>query len=162
MFVCMYVCMDGWNLYKFTFLNQTSHTSPPWPGRDRRVCIDPKFLTSLTFRAVFLWGPLQNHGHKMAAGATIFRNTLIAVIPPGVCVVSPTLRCRRRRSHPRQLYIRDSMGVPLTSRKRHRSRRQSYPSQRRIPYSGRCLRHVTDITFNWATGPSVTALYPSF
>ena len=47
-------------------------------------------------------GPLQNHGHKMAAGATVFRDTLISVIPAGVRVTSPTLRCRRRRSHPRQ------------------------------------------------------------
>jgi hypothetical protein len=53
-------------------------------------------------------------------------------------------------------------GVPLMSRKRRRSRRQNHPPQRRIPYSGGCSRHVTDITFNWATGPSVTALYPSF
>ena len=53
-------------------------------------------------------------------------------------------------------------GVPLTSRKLHRSRRQSHPPQRRIPYSGGCSRHVTDITFNRAAGPSATALYPSF
>jgi len=51
---------------------------------------------------------------------------------------------------------------PLTSRKWHRSRRHIHPPQHRIPYSGGCLRHVTDITFNWATGPSATALYPSF
>jgi hypothetical protein len=53
-------------------------------------------------------------------------------------------------------------GVPLTSRKWRRSRSQSYPLQRRIPYSGGCLRHVTDITFNRTTGPSATALYPAF
>jgi len=38
----------------------------------------------------FLWGLLQNHGHKMAAGATVFRGTLISVIPAGVRVTSPT------------------------------------------------------------------------
>jgi len=48
-------------------------------------------------------------------------------------------------------------GVPLTWR-----RRQSHPPQRRMPYSGGCSRHVTDITFNRATGPSATALYTSF
>jgi len=53
-------------------------------------------------------------------------------------------------------------GVPLTSRIWCRNRRQSNPPQRRIPYSGGCSRHVTDITFNRATGPSATALYPSF
>jgi hypothetical protein len=45
--------------------------------------MDPKFLT---FWALFLWGPLQNQGHKMAAGATIFRDTLMSVIPAGVHV----------------------------------------------------------------------------
>ena len=53
-------------------------------------------------------------------------------------------------------------GVPLTLRKWRCSRRQSHPSQRRIPYSGGCLRHVTNITFKRATGPYATALYPSF
>jgi hypothetical protein len=53
-------------------------------------------------------------------------------------------------------------GVPLTSRKLHSSRRQSHPPQRRIPYSGGCSRHATDITFYRAAGPSATALYPSF
>jgi len=72
--------------------------------------MDPKFLTSLTFWVIFLWGPLQNHGHKMAAGATVFRDTLISVITAGVRVTSPTLRCRRRWSHPRHPYIRDSSG----------------------------------------------------
>jgi len=43
-----------------------------------------------------------------------------------------------------------------------RSRRRSHPPRRRIPYSGGCSCHVTDITFNRATGPFATALYPSF
>jgi len=46
----------------------------------------------------------------MAAGATVFRDTLTSVIPAGVRVTSPTLRCSRRRSHPRQPCIRDSNG----------------------------------------------------
>ena len=53
-------------------------------------------------------------------------------------------------------------GVPLTSRKLHHSRRQSHPPQRRVPYSGGCSRHVTDITFSRAAAPSTTALYLSF
>jgi hypothetical protein len=52
-------------------------------------------------------------------------------------------------------------GVPLTSRKLRRSRRQGHPPQPRIPYSGGCSRHVTDSTFNRAVGPSATALHPS-
>jgi hypothetical protein len=53
-------------------------------------------------------------------------------------------------------------GVPLTSPKLHHCRRQSHPPQLHIPYSGGCSRHVTDITFNRAAGPSTTALYLSF
>ena len=53
-------------------------------------------------------------------------------------------------------------GVPLTSWKWRRSRRQSHPPQRRIPYSGGCSRQVTDITFNRTMGPSTTASYPLF
>jgi hypothetical protein len=109
MFACLYVCMYGThtNSHFWTDLNQTLHMPPPWSGRNRSVCIDPKFLTSSTFWALFLWEPLQNHGHKMAAGATVFCHTLISVIVAGVRVTSPTWR-RRRRSHPRQPYIRDS------------------------------------------------------
>ena len=60
-----------------------------------------------------------------------------------------------------QLYL-ILAGVPLASWKCRRSRRQSHPPRRRIPYSGGCSRHVTDITFNRTTGPSATALHPSF
>jgi hypothetical protein len=105
----MFVC----TLYKSTFLNRSepnfAHGSP-WSRRDRRVCIGLKFLTSSAFWALFLYGPLQNHGHKIAADATAFRDSLISVVPAGVRVTSPTLRCRWRRSHPRQSYIRDSSG----------------------------------------------------
>ena len=108
----MNVCLYGTytNSHFWTDLNQTLHTSPPWSGRDRRVCVDPKSLTSSTFLVLFLWKPLQNHGHKMAAVATVFRDTLISVIPAGVRVMSPTWSCRRRSSHPRQPNIRDSSG----------------------------------------------------
>ena len=170
--VCLIVCMFVWlyvclfvpytNPHFWTDRNQTLHTSPPWSGRDPRVCMGPKFFTSSTFWAIFLQGPLQNHGHKMDAGATVFRDTLISVVPAGVRMTSPTLRCRWRRSHPRQPYIRDSSGSSLKSRKLHRCRRQSHPPQLRIPYSGGCSRHVMDITFNRAAGPSTTALYLSF
>jgi len=54
------------------------------------------------------------------------------------------------------------VGVHLASWSCRPSRRHSHPPRRRIPYSGGCSRHVTDITFNRATGPSATALYPSF
>jgi len=86
----MNVCLYVWNLYKFTFLNRSApnfaHVSPlVWKTKG-----DPKFSTSSTFWALFLWGPLQNHGHKIVAGATVFRDTLISVIPAGVRVMSLT------------------------------------------------------------------------
>jgi hypothetical protein len=88
------------NSHFWTDLNQTLHTSPPWSGRDYMVCMDPKFLTSSTFSVLFLWGPLQNHGHKMAADMTVFRNNLISVILVGVLLRSRKWRCVRRQSHP--------------------------------------------------------------
>jgi hypothetical protein len=56
---CLFVGMYVWNLHKFTFLNQSepnfAHVSP-WSGRDRKVCMDPKFLTSSTFWALLSLG----------------------------------------------------------------------------------------------------------
>jgi len=164
LFVCLFVCMYGTytNSHFWTDLNQTLHTSPHWSGRDRRICMDPKFLTSSTFWVLFFgghcrimdtrWLPARpfsaitlypwfqlvfawRHRHYVVADGGVIRGSLISVI---------------------------LAGVPLTSREWRRSRRQSHPLQRRIPYSGGCSRHVTDITFNRATGPSATALYPSF
>ena len=56
--VCMYICMYVLytNSHFWTDLNQTLHTSPPWSGRDTRVCMSPKFLTSSTFWAPFSSG----------------------------------------------------------------------------------------------------------
>jgi hypothetical protein len=68
----------------------------------------PEILDIFDLSGPFSLGPLQNHGHKMAAGETVFRDTLISVVPAGVRVTSPTLRFCRRRSHPRQPYISDS------------------------------------------------------
>jgi hypothetical protein len=81
------------------------------------------------------FGPFFLLGHKMAASATAFRDTVISVVPAGVRVTSRTLRCRWRRSHPRQSYIRDSTGSSpyVVADDSHRP-------QRPIPYSGG-LRH---------------------
>jgi hypothetical protein len=62
----------------------------------------------------------------------------------------------------RQPYIRGSNVSSLMSRKLLRSRWQSHPPQRRIPYCGGCSRHVINSTFNRAAGTSATALRPSF
>jgi hypothetical protein len=166
--VCLFVCIYVWNLYKFTFLNRSepnfAHVSPlVW--KRPRLCMDPKLpdiqlplrpfgsflygghcrimgtrlLPALPFSAIPLYPWFQmvfawRHWHDVADGGVI-RGRLISVI---------------------------LARVPLTSRKWSRSRRQSHPPQRSIPYSGGCSRHVTDITFYQATGPSATALYPSF
>jgi len=162
MIVCLFVCMHRTytNPHFLTDINRTLHTSPPWSGRDRRVCMDPKFLTSSTFGSfsfgshcrmmgtrrlparpfsaitLFPWFQLVfvwRHRHYVVADCAVIRGSLISVILAGAF---------------------------LTSRKWRRSRRQSRPLQCRIPYSSGCSRHVTNITFNWATGPSATALYP--
>jgi hypothetical protein len=112
-FLFIFVCMYVRNLYKFTFLNRSqpnfAHVSPlVW--KRPRVCMGPKFMTSSILWVFFIWGPLQNHGHKMAANVTVFRYTVMSMVPAGVRVTSPTLRCRRRRNHPQQPYIRNSRG----------------------------------------------------
>ena len=70
----------------------------------------PKILDLFNILGLFSLGPLQNHGLKMAAGVNVFHGTLISMIAAGVRVTSPTLRCRRQGSHPREPYIRDSSG----------------------------------------------------
>jgi hypothetical protein len=101
--VCLFVCLYVWNLYKFTFLNRSE------PNLAHVSSLDPRFLTSLTFWALYLWGPLQNHGHKRAVGATVFRDNPY-IRDSSFYMTSPTLRCRKSWSHPRQPYIRDSSG----------------------------------------------------
>jgi hypothetical protein len=109
------------------------------------------------------------HGNKMAAEATVFRDTLISVVPAGVGVTSPTLRCRWRRSHPRQSYIRDSsgsspyvlaedklirysvlslilVGVRVTSRILRSTGRRAHPPQRYFPHSSSCFCGLQEIT----------------
>ena len=46
--------------------------------------MEPKFFNSSTFWVLSLWGPLQNDGHKMAAGSIVFRDNLISAIPADV------------------------------------------------------------------------------
>ena len=47
LFVCFFVCLfvPYTNPHFWTDRNQTLHTSPPWSGRDRRVCMDPQYFT---------------------------------------------------------------------------------------------------------------------
>jgi hypothetical protein len=114
------------------------------------------------------------HGHKMAAVATGFRDTLISLVPAGVRVTSPTLRCRWRRSHPRQSFIRDSsgsspyvladdriirysvlslilVGVRVMSRILGSTGRRAHPPQCYIPHSSSCFCGLQEITSLQAT-----------
>jgi len=159
MFVCLYGTYT--NSHFWTDLNQTLHMSPPWSGRDHRVCMDPKFFTSLTFWALFFGGHCR-----------IMDTRWLPAWPFSTIPLCPWFQLVFMWRH--RHYVADGRvihgslisvilaGVPLTLRKCRCSRWQSHPPQRRIPYSGGCLRHVTDITFKWATGPSATSLYPSF
>ena len=99
-----------------------------------------RWLPARPFSAIPLYSSFQlvfawRHRHDVVADGGVIRGSLISVI---------------------------LAEVPLTSRKWRYSRGQSHPEQGRIAYSGGWSRHVTDITFNRATGPSATALYPSF
>jgi hypothetical protein len=126
----------------YVWARNSWHLCPFGPFSFRGHCriMGTRWLPARPFSAIPLYPWFQlvfawRHRHYVVAGGGVIRGSLISAI---------------------------LVGVPVTSRKLRRSRRQSHPPQRRIPYSGGCSRHVTDITFNRATGPSVTALYPSF
>ena len=119
----------------------------------------PEILDLFDLLVPFFWGPLQNHGHKMAAGATR--------------VTSSTLHCRQRRSHPRQPYICDSsgsspnvtemtvvadnrvihhsvvslipVGVCVTSRILHSNGRRGHLPHHYIPHSSSCFCDLQEI-----------------
>jgi hypothetical protein len=121
--VCLFVCLYGiyTNSHFWTDLNQTLHKSPPWSGRDRRVCMGPKFLTSSTFWALFSFGATaeswaqdgcrrnrfprypynrdsswcsrRRHWHEVVADGGVIRDSLISVILAGVPLTSRKWRC---------------------------------------------------------------------
>jgi hypothetical protein len=155
-FVCLYVCMyeTYTNLHFWTKLctrlplgleETVGHvwTRNSWPlrpfgtfffGGHCRI-MGTRWLPARPFSAIPLYPWFQlvfvsRHRHYVVADGGVIRGSLISVI---------------------------LAGVPLTSRKWRRSRRRNHPPQRRIPYSGGCSRHVTDIMFNQATGPYATA-----
>ena len=53
---CLFVCLYGThtNPHFWTDLNQTLHTSPPWSGGGRRVCMDPQYVNFPTFSKYFV------------------------------------------------------------------------------------------------------------
>jgi hypothetical protein len=163
MFVCLYVCMYLIQIHIYELIWTKLCTRLPlgleetvgyvwaqnsWPLRlfgpffFRGHCriMGTRRLPARPFSVIPLYSWFQlvfawHHRHYVVVGGGVIRGSLISVI---------------------------LAGVPLTSWKLCRSRQQSHPPQRRIRYSGGCLRHVTDSTFNWAAGPSATAIHPSF
>jgi hypothetical protein len=163
MFVCIYVCMELIQIHICEpiwtelcsrlplGLEETVGyvwTRNSWPLRpfrpfffgDHCRIMGTRWLPARPFSAIPLYPWFQlvfawRHRHYVVADGGVIRDSLISVI---------------------------LAGVPLTSRKWRRSSRHSHPLQRLTPYSGGCSRHVTDVMFNRATGPSVTALYSSF
>jgi len=91
-FVCLFVRYT--NPHFWTDLNQTLHTSPPWSGEGHRVCMDPQYLTLFD---LFCQEPVQNPGHKLAAGPRVIATALCPWLADDTC----------SKSHPRQHYIRD-------------------------------------------------------
>jgi hypothetical protein len=49
---CLFVSYT--NPHFWTDRNQTLHTSPPWSGRDHRVCMGPQYFTFPTFSTYFV------------------------------------------------------------------------------------------------------------
>jgi hypothetical protein len=62
LFVCLFVPYTKSHFW--TNLNQTLHTSPPWSGRDRRVCMDPRRLTFSTFLIYFVASECRFHDRR--------------------------------------------------------------------------------------------------
>jgi len=54
--VCLFVCLfvPYTNPHFWTDLNQTLHTSPPWSGRDRKICMGLQYFTFPTFSTYFV------------------------------------------------------------------------------------------------------------
>jgi hypothetical protein len=94
MFVCLFVPYT--NSHFQTNLNQTLHTTPPWSGRDRRVCMVRKCLTFSTFLTFSVGSGCRILGTKWLP-ARVIRDSVISVILAGVCVTSRKWRCSRRQ-----------------------------------------------------------------
>jgi hypothetical protein len=167
MFVCLFVCMFVCTLYKSTFVNRSEPNFGHGPhlGLEKTV----GYVWALNSGPLRPFGPFFLSGHKMADGTTVFRDTVISVVPAGVRVTSPSLPCRWRWSYPRQSYIRDStgsspyavaddrvirhsvlslilVGVCVTSRILRSTGRRAHPPQRYIPHSCSCFCGLQEIT----------------
>jgi hypothetical protein len=110
----------------------------------------------------------------MADGKNVFCDNLICMVPAGVRVTSPILRCRWWRSHPRESYILDSsgsssyvladnrvfrysvlslilVGVCVTSQILCSSGQRAHPPQHYIPHSISCFCGLQELRSLQAT-----------
>jgi len=92
--VCLFVPYT--NSHFWTNLNQTLHISPPWSGRDCRVCMVRKCLTVSTFLTFFIGSECRILGTKWLP-AQVIRDSVISVILAAVSVTSRKWRCSRRQ-----------------------------------------------------------------
>ena len=83
------------NSHFWTDQNQTLHTSLPWSGRDRRICMVRKCLTFSTF-LTFVGSWCRILGTKWLQ-ARVIRDNVISVILAGVSATSRKWRCSRRQ-----------------------------------------------------------------
>jgi hypothetical protein len=94
LFVCLFAPYT--NSHFWTDLNQTLHISPPWSGRDRRVCMVRKCLNFSTILTLFVGSGCRILGTKWLL-ARVIRDSVISVILAGVSVTSRKWRCSRRQ-----------------------------------------------------------------
>jgi hypothetical protein len=164
--VCLFVCMYG------TSTTQIHISDPIWTKLCTRLqlCLEETVgnVWAQNSRSLRPFGPFFFEGHCRIMGIRWLLARPFSAIPLCPWFQLVFAWCHQNHVVADGWVIRGSLisvilaGVPLTSRKWRRGRRQSHTPQRPIPYSGACSRHITDITFNRATGPYATALYPSF
>jgi hypothetical protein len=138
MFVCLFVCLYGTytNSHFWTDLNQTLHTSSPWSGRDLG------YVWTRNSWPLRLFGPFFFGGHCRIMGTRWLPARPFSAIPLYLWF-QLVFVWRHRHDVADGGVIRGSFisvilaGVPLTSRKWRRSRRQSsatasYPLFQRV------------------------------
>jgi hypothetical protein len=169
LFVCLFVCMYEWMyvcMYVCMELTQIHISEPIWTKLCTRLSLGLEEIVGYVWTRnswpLPPFGPFCFGVHCRIMGTRWLPARPFSAIPV-YSLFQLVFLWRHRHDLADGGVIRGSLisviltGVPLTSRKWRRSRRQSHPPQRHIPYSGGCSRHVKDITFNLATGP---ALYP--
>jgi hypothetical protein len=162
LFVCLYVCME---------LIQIHISEPIWTKIYTRLSLGLEDVLGYVWTRNSI--PLRHFGSFLCGGhCRIMDTRWLPAQPFSALTLYPWFQLVFTLRHwhyvvPDGGVIHGSLisviltGVPQTSRKWRRSRRQNHPPQLRIPYPGGCSRDVTDIMFNRATGPTATVLYPS-